>query len=650
MKVYLMLLFAFLSSGAYSENYVIYSPDNNIRVEVHIEKQITYSVAYKDQSFLKPSPLSFDFAFSPRLGEYMNVIQSDNNTVDETWNPILKTHKQVRNHFNQLTLEMEEIRFPGRKMNLEFRVFNDGIAFRYLLPELNSKPELQLTSENSTFHFAADYHAWMADYRTYNSHQESEFFLKSLNAIQRAQLTGLPLIVEAGDSLFIGITEANLYDWAGMYLRVDQQFADQSIRLVSDLSPLKGDPEEQTRVNIKTPHLSPWRVIMVGETPGDLIESNIITNLNEPCKIPDPEWIKPGLCTWDHWWSGDVKMNTATLKQYIDLASDMGTPYQLIDWHWYGNPFKENYEPADNTDITTVNPDVDLPEVLGYARKNDVKCWLWLHWKHADNQMEESFALYEKWGIAGVKIDFMAADHQDMVNWYHKVVETAARYHLLVNFHGSYKPTGIRRTYPNLVTREGVLGNEYNAWSTRITPDHNVTIPFTRMITGPMDYTPGGFLNRSHGQFRAGHPTQVMGTRCHELAKFVIYESPVITVCDHPDHYENEKGYEFIERVPSLWDDSHVLKGEIGQYIIMARKNNDKWYVGGMTNSMPRTKKINFDFLEDGEYQVKLWRDTKNSEEDATQLEIEKISIEPQSDIEIEMVSGGGFVAIIAPL
>ncbi|NBC84463.1 MAG: hypothetical protein GVY19_13935 [Bacteroidetes bacterium] len=650
MKTNLILLLTVLSISVYAESYVIHSPDNNIRVEIHVEEKITYSVAYKNLSFIKPSPLSFDFAFSPRLGEYMKVIQSDMNTIDETWEPILKTHKQVRNHFNQLTLEMEEQRFPGRKLNVEFRVFDDGMAFRYLLPGLNSKPELELTSENSTFHFTNDYNAWMVDYKTYNSHQESEFFLKPLNAIQHAQLTGLPLVVEAGDSLYIGITEANLYDWSGMYLKVDKQFPDQSIRLVSDLAPLQGDPEEQIRVNIKTPHQSPWRVIMVGETPGDLIESNIILNLNEPCKIPDPEWIKPDLCVWDHWWSGDVKMNTETLKQYIDLASDMGIPYQLIDWHWYGDPFKENYEPSDNADITTVNPDVDLPEVLEYARKKDVKCWLWLNWKHADNQMEEAFALYEKWGIAGVKIDFMAADHQEMVNWYHKVVETAARHQLLLNFHGSYKPTGIRRTYPNLVTREGVLGNEYNGWATRITPDHNVTIPFTRMITGPMDYTPGGFLNRSHGQFRAGHPTQVMGTRCHELAKFVIYESPVITLCDHPDHYKNQPGTEFIELIPTIWDDSRVLKGEIGKYIIMARKNNDQWFVGGMTNSFARTERLQFDYLEDGKYEVKLWMDTKLSHEDATQLKSETFNVTPDSDIDIEMAPGGGFVAIIKPI
>jgi alpha-glucosidase len=262
-------------------------------------------------------------------------------------------------------------------------------------------------------------------------------------------------------------------------------------------------------------------------------------------------------------------MDTATLKEYIQLAADMGFSYQLVDWKWYGDKPLENPD----LDITTVEPEVDMPELLRFAKERNVKLVLWLHWTHVDKQYEEAFALYEKWGVAGVKIDFMQRDDQEMVNWYQKIVKKAAEHHLLVNFHGAYKPTGFRRTYPNLITREGVLGNEFNKWSRRVTPEHNCTLPFTRMLAGPMDFTPGGFLNRSRAKFRTNvKPTEVMGTRCHQLAMFVVYDSPLCCVCDHPRNYKGQPGLEFLRVVPTVWDDTKVINGEVGKYITMARQ------------------------------------------------------------------------------
>jgi alpha-glucosidase len=333
-------------------------------------------------------------------------------------------------------------------------------------------------------------------------------------------------------------------------------------------------------------------------------------------------------------------MNTETIRQYIDLAAAMGWKYQLIDWQWYGQ-----YNRPD-ADVTTVNPDVDMPEVLQYAEEKGVKCWLWLYWTDIDRQLEEAFALYEKWGVAGVKIDFMARDDQEMVNWYHKVVREAAEHHLMVNFHGAYKPTGMRRTLPNMMTREGVLGNEYNAWSTRITPDHDVTLPFTRMLAGQMDYTPGGFLNRGKGEFRAGHPTQVMGTRCHTLAKFVVYNSPITTVCDHPDHYYGEPGVEFLKEVPAVWDETKVLNGEIGEYITMARRSGNKWFIGSMTNSYERTLKIPFDFLGNKNYVIHTFRDVNG---DPVSVNMETKKITGDDELTIHMQPGGGFAAYLVP-
>jgi alpha-glucosidase len=385
---------------------------------------------------------------------------------------------------------------------------------------------------------------------------------------------------------------------------------------------------------------------MIGRSPGDLTESEIILNLNEPCAIKDTSWIKPGKMAWDHWWSGDTKMDTATLKEYIQFAADMQFPYQLVDWTWYGDKPLENPD----LDITTVVKDVNMPELLKFAKDRGVRLWLWLHWTHTDKQYEKAFALYEKWGVAGVKIDFMQRDDQEMVNWYHRIVKKAADHHLLVNFHGAYKPTGFRRTYPNLITREGVLGNEYNKWSKRVTPEHNCTIPFTRMLAGPMDYTPGGFLNRSRENFKTNvKPTQVMGTRCHELAKFVIYYSPLCCVCDHPRNYKNQAGLEFLRVVPTVWDDTKVINGEVGEYITMARRSGEKWFIGAMSNWTGRTLEIGLDFLDEGKYTANIFADSPDSGENAEKLIEEKRTVTANDNLTIKMAPGGGFAAYLTP-
>jgi alpha-glucosidase len=291
-----------------------------------------------------------------------------------------------------------------------------------------------------------------------------------------------------------------------------------------------------------------------------------------------------------------------------------------------------------------------MPELLRFAKDRGVRLWLWLHWSHADKQYEEAFALYEKWGIAGVKIDFMQRDDQEMVNWYHKIVKKAAEHHLLVNFHGAYKPTGFRRTYPNLMTREGVLGNEYNKWSKRVTPEHNCTLPFTRMLAGPMDYTPGGFLNRSKDKFKTNvKPTQVMGTRCHELAKFVIYDSPLRCVCDNPSNYENQPGLEFLRVVPTVWDDTKVLNGEVGKYITMARRSGQSWFIGAMTDCQERTLEIKLNFLGRGKYAAHIFADAPDSGENAEKLVEDKRVVTAKDKLTVKMASGGGFAVYLKP-
>ncbi len=652
---FFLILIFFSGRSIFAESKSLVSPDRNVSINVSIGEKIAYSVQYKGKTILTDSEFGLQFGQAPYLGTQMEVVREDEKTIDETWKPVIGQYDEVRNHANELALTLKEKRFPGREISLIFRAYDDGVALRYEIPESfqNFIPNYQagatlpLVEENSSFRFAEDHTKWAANYRGYVSHQEGEYNKMTLSDISTSDVIGLPLLIEIDPHLYAAITEADLTDWAGMYLgKYPNRNHEKGINIGTRLSPLPGS---NTVVNIKPGSLSPWRVIMIGEEPGDLIESQILWNLNDPCAIDDPSWIKPGISAWDHWWSGEVKMDTETILEYIDLAAEMGWEYMLIDWNWYGPPFEEEVGGKANpdVDITTVAPEVDMPKILEYARSKNVDLLLWLLWEHAAKQMDEAFALYEDWGVKGVKIDFMQRDDQEMVQWYHKVVKKAAEHHLTVDFHGAYKPTGWTRTYPNLLTREGVLGNEYSKWSSRITPEHTTTLPFTRMITGQMDFTPGAFLNRSMGQFRTGAPAQAMGTRCNQLAMFVIYYSPLTVACDHPDNYKDQPGVEFLKEVPTVWDDTRVLNGRVGEFITMVRRRGDTWFIGAMTNSEARSLKINLDFLEDGNWQIHFFKDAPDADKHAEKLETGVTTITSHDELEITMVSGGGYAAYI---
>lgn len=623
--------------------FALSSPDQNIVLSVQTGKTLEWSVRAFGQDLLLPSPLSVQFQNAPELGFDIDVLGSADTSVNETWTPAFGKHDTVVNHYRQLTLNLRERRFPAREFSLQFRAYNDGVAFRWFFPRQTGNNNMVITEEKSAFRFASDDTAWMANYGSFLTHQEELFLPGKLSSMGNAQCIGLPLLVKANDKLFAEITEANLFDWSGMYICLDKVHPDGSVQVRSNLSPAKGDRNNGVKVSFSGPHYSPWRVLMIAQHPGDFISSELISNLADPSRLSDISWIRPGKCAWDHWWSGDVLMNTETLKNYIEFASEMGFPYQLIDWQWYG-PFNT---PA--SDITKVNPAVNLPDVLKYAKEHNVRCWVWLYYTDADRQYEKAFPLYEKWGIAGVKIDFMARDDQEMVNWYEKIVKKAAECHLMVNFHGAFKPTGMERTYPNMMTREGILGNEYNKWSEKVTPEHNVTIPFTRNVAGPMDYTPGGFLNAAKGKFRTGSPTMVMGTRCHELAKFVVFYSPITTVCDAPENYRNQPGVDFLKEVPTTWDDTRVLEGNPGEYILMARRSGTRWFIAGMTNSCAREIAFRAGFLPSGgKFRMTLYQDAPDADKEATHLQKTENDLDSSTVVKVKLAPGGGFVGIIS--
>lgn len=613
------------------------SPNGNVEFVLTTGRQLLYSVKSDHQPVINDSRLGLVFKNLGVVGNNMVLENFTETTINETWEPILSKNSQVINHYNLVHINLKQHVFPGFKLQLIVRIYNDGVAFRYLLDDDMYDKTLWLEDELTSFSFWMNSACWAADYGSYTSHQEAEFVKMSVADVKDDAFVGLPLLAKSGTK-YVAIAEAGLKDWAGMYLKGGQNKG-KDATLYAHLSKVKSKQGELSVGRVSMPVKSPWRVVMVGARPGDLIESDLIQNLNEPSKIVDPSWIKPGLCAWDNWWSRDVKMDTKNIKVYIDLAAQNKFPYMLIDWHWYGVPDKVK------SNVLTVASSVNMPEVLLYAKSKKVKLWLWLNHTDLNRNMEKAFALYQSWGIAGVKIDFMARDDMQMVDWYHKTTALAAKYHLMVNYHGAYKPTGLRRTYPNLMTREGVLGNEYNKWSYRVTPEHNVTIPFTRMLAGPMDYTPGGFQNRGIGEFKPQINTLVMGTRCHELAKFVVYESPITTVCDHPSNYEQQAGMDFLQHVPTVWDETKVLQGEVGEFIVMARRSGSTWYLAGMTNSKGRELSVDYGRLLKGATSITLWKDKVEGK--ATELIHRTESVSDNQQLLLTLAPGGGFVAII---
>jgi len=642
-QVVLCLASAALAGVQTTRGEVVSSPSGQIRATVETSGGLAYRVEAFGKVVIARSALALEFEGKAPLGANVRIVGREVRTHDETWKPVVPGRRsEIRDHYNEMTLQLEEAGEPGRRFDLCVRAYDGGVALRYEFPQQQAMPTFRLVHERTRFHFAQDLTCWAAKYPGFVSHQE-EYYLKArLSQIGPEDFVGGPLLVQAADNLYLAITEAALVDYAGMYLARDDSAPKDGVTLVSRLA------RQQGRANVvstRLPKRTPWRVIMVARQPVKLLENEMVLSLNSPCAIEDPGWIEPGMMAWDHWWSGGVQMDTATIKQYVQLAADMGWKYQLIDWQWYG-PFNKP-----DSDITTVNPAVNMDEVRRLARQKGVRLWLWLYWTDVDraDAYLEAFPLYEKWGIAGVKIDFMQRDDQEMVAWYHKIVKKAAEHHLMVDFHGAYKPTGWRRTYPNLMTREGVLGNEYNGWSRRVTPEHKCTIALTRNLLGEMDFTPGGFLNRTRETFRPKRPTQTQGTRAQELALLVIYESPILCVCDHPDHYRDQPGVDFLKLVPTVWDETVGINGQVGQFVTVAKRNGEVWMLGTITDWTARQQEIPLDFLGEGPYEATIWRDGPDAAKNAEDLVRETKTVTSKDRLTLALAPGGGAVVRLVP-
>ena len=609
-----------------------------------------YAVSYKGRTVLTWSSLGLELKQGGLLSKGMAVVSVSRRAHDSTYTLAVGKTSRARDRYSELTVSLRERAGARRALRLIFRAYDDGAAFRYVVPAQPGLERLDVIDEKSEFRFAEDHACWAMQLDTFHSNYEEEFERINVGQIKPGARIGLPLTIQASGGTFVAVAEADLRDYAGMYL---QGVEGAKNALVSRLSPHSNG--DGLSVSGRVPLTTPWRVLMIGDEPGRLVESTLVLSLNPPPAF-DTSWVRPGKAAWD-WWSGQLAdgvanpgMNDATMKHYIDFAAEMGLEYMLVDAGWYAA--KAHGEGADmKADITRTIPEIDLPGLVAYGKARGVGIILWLHWMPARDQMDRAFPFYERLGVKGVKVDFMDRDDQEMVAFYQRILRKAAEHHLVVDLHGAYKPTGLARTYPNYLTQEGVLGAEYNKWSARVTPTHNLTLPFTRMLTGPMDYTPGGFRNVTPARFKPEDKGPlVMTTRAQQLAMYVVYESPLQMVADHPGAYRGQPGAEFLREVPASWDETRVIAGEIGEYIIVARRRGREWFVGAMTNERQRTLRLPLGFLGRGSYRLTAFADGEGAADDPKQISVSDATVSASETLTLRLAPGGGYAARLKPV
>jgi alpha-glucosidase len=463
------------------------------------------------------------------------------------------------------------------------------------------------------------------------------------------------VLVGFDEGLKLALTESDLRDYPGLYLTgaggsgligvspaypvEEEQVNDRTVRVVQ-----RADYIART----SGPRTMPWRAFVIAADDADLIESTMVYRLAPELRIDDPSWIRPGKVAWDWWNANNVYgvdfaagLNTATYSYYIDFAADHGIEYVILDEGW-----------SDPADLWQLNPDIDLTALLDHARERGVGIILWVVWKSLDDSLDAAMNRFAEWGVAGIKVDFMQRDDQPMVNYYWKVAEAAARRRMLVDFHGAYKPAGLRRAYPNVITREGVQGLEHSKWSAHPTPEHNVTLPFIRMLAGPMDYTPGAMNNAQERQF---HPVfdrpMSLGTRVHQMAMYAVFESPLQMLADSPTHYLREpECLAFIAAVPTVWDETEALSGRVGDWVLVARRRGERWYVGAMTDWAERELSFDLAFLGRGEWRAEVFADGLNAARNANDYRRSDMVVSARDSLSVKLAPGGGWVARFEPV
>ncbi|WP_029905354.1 glycoside hydrolase family 97 protein [Prevotella sp. 10(H)] len=646
---YLILLFILFLSVPYSkaqENIVLTSPNGEISTSVKISDKIYYSVSYNGTELMKDNLLQLNLR-GLNLGENPKLISEKRKKVNDDMTPVVPLKfSTVKNEYNQLLLV-----FKG-DYSVEFRAFDDGVAYRFIT---NKKGDIEVMNEEVHFNFPDDYFLHLQQvWRTFGTPYEEPYThlpLKEFNA--SSKMSTLPILIDTKKNYKILFAEAGLHDYPAMLIKGED---DLSVSGAFPRCPLKHEYKGGDRIVIsqeadymaKTTgqRTFPWRFFLITKEDGQLIENTMVCRLSESSQIEDTSWILPGQTVWD-WWNYampyDVDFaagrNQDTYKYFIDFAAESNIPYTLIDDGW-ANSRKEPFK---------ANPNVNMPEVIEYANKKNIKIILWMHWSAIENNMDSIFRIYNQWGIAGVKIDFMERNDQWMVNFYERTAKEAAANKMIVLFHGSFSPKGLEYKYPNVLAYEAVRGLE---WKGEATADNGIYLPFMRNAVGPMDYTPGAMMSMQPEFYaNSDYNPAAIGTRAMQLAHFIVFESGMQMLADNPTRYNKEKEcFDFITSVPVTWDETIALKAEVGEYVVVAKRKGQKWYIGAITNSKLKERNIEFDlsFLDKGRtYKLTSFEDGPNANYVAMDYKKRIVNLDAGKKVTIKLAKSGGWAAVL---
>ncbi len=622
------------------------SPEGRTKIDVTVDSTIRYSITYDGVRVVGDSQLGLTLGEGGALGA-LKLVAVETRRIDEEYASIGRRAVD-RDRCFEANVDAQEEAAPNRKIRFTFRAYDEGAALRYaFLDDSNvydANGEVRVDEESLRFAFDENCDVWAAEFKDYASNHEGAFQKRKFANIKPGQYVGRPLVV-VGESFIAALTESDLLDWSGL------QFTGTDVPgTVATLLAPRDD--KRGKVVRKGACASPWRVVVLGKDAVELVNhSDIVRHVATPCAI-DTDWIEPGNCSWD-WWApkNGREISDAAAKTFIDFASEHGWRYILIDAGWYK---KDGKKVVADEDGNLVVKGLDVPELVEYGNAKNVKLLMWIDWPDIIQvDVRRTLKRFADWGVAGVKIDHMNSHSQEMVANLAEAVKIAAEYRLLVNYHGMYEPTGLERTYPNQITREGVQGNEYfrgRALSMTLV----AALPYTRGLIGPADYTPGGFRNAHLEDFKtlkqqeeADASTMVVGTRAHELALCMLFDSPLRCLCDLPRVYAGKSGLDYLDALPASWDDTIALKGEIGEYYVVARRSGEDWYVSAIANERARDVELVFDFLDDATYEATFYKDAPNSDKDANALAIEHTAVNKNDSVLARMARDGGWNVVL---
>lgn len=646
MKKFILLLVTVLFfSGLSAKDYQLTSPSGKLSVTISINEVATYSVTLNGTGIVAPSEIAMELTDGSVWGNNEKVKKAKTTSVSQELHPVVqRKNEAIIDEYNQLTLSFKD-------HSLEFKAYDEGVAYRWVS---DLKGDYKVKNEVITFAFPADRNIWFPEEESMMTHQEREYLREKLSNVGSDRFCSTGMLVDGGGSVKVYISESGLMDYAGMYLRGcdNDPFA-----LVGKFAPVVLKERAMNDRDVKPvetadyiaqcsgPRVFPWRVMLITENDAGLVQSNLIYKLAPRQKIENTDWIKPGKVAWDWWNANNIYgvdfesgVNNATYKYYIDFASKYGLDYIILDEGWYHLG-----------DVLDVVDEINIQELVDYGKQKNVDIILWVVWKSLDDKLTEALDQFQKWGVKGIKVDFMQRDDQWMVNFYERCALECAKRELLVDYHGAYKPSGLDRAYPNVISFEGVKGLENAKWSNLPDPEHDLTLPFIRMVAGPMDFTPGSMINKTKTNFNPVFTEPMsQGTRCHQLGMYVVFESPLQMLADNPSNYYREPGcMEFLSVVPTVWDDTKVLDAKVSDYIAVARRSGNTWYMGAMTDWDPRSLDLELDFLGEGTYTMKIWKDGVNAAKHAADFAQETLDVTANSTVKVNMAPGGGWVAVI---